>query len=55
LKKAGVIYICRSVDEVLQTVSQFEAQFGLASNINRFIERNQQLGNQDDTTGEVSE
>jgi hypothetical protein len=55
LKRAGVIHICRSVEEVLQTVSQFEAQFGLASNINRFIERNQQFGNQDDTTGKVSE
>lgn len=54
LKKAGVIHICRSVEEVLKTVSQFEAQFGLESNIKRFIERNKDFGDNDSTIGEAS-
>lgn len=54
LQKAGVIYICRSVEEVLKTVSQFETVYGLQSNINRFIERNKNIGDNDSTACEPS-
>ena len=51
LSKAGVINVCRSVDEVLKTLSQFEAERGLVSNIGRFIERNKNIyGSEDGTT-----
>ena len=39
------------VDEVLKTLSQFEAERGLVSNIGRFIERNKNIyGSEDGTT-----